>query len=228
MSEIQLVIFDCDGVLIDSEIVAAAAELEIYKTYGLEMDAAEFSARMAGLTSSDVKAKVEEELDMHLPDKVIEETKANVNEKVIHEAQLITGADSVLDMLDQARCVCSNSPVERLERVLQRLGLFDRFRPYVFSAYDFDPPISKPKPDLHLKAVKEFEVDAKKTLIIEDSVPGVLAGVSAGCRVVGFTGASHTFAGHGDQLMEAGADTVISRLSDLPAVVDAFADWDGV
>ena len=69
---------------------------------------------------------------------------------------------------------------------------------------------------------------AKKTLIIEDSVPGVLAGVSAGCRVVGFTGASHTFAGHGDQLMEAGADTVISRLSDLPAVVDAFADWDGV
>ena len=228
MSEIQLVIFDCDGVLIDSEIVAAAAELEVYKPYGLEMDAAEFSARMAGLTSADVKLRVEEELEMPLPDKVIEETKANVDEKVIHEAKMIDGADTVLDLLDQARCVCSNSPSERLERVLGRLGLYDRFRPYVFSAYQLDPPMPKPKPDLHLKAISEFEVEASKTVIIEDSVTGVQAGVAAGCRVIGFTGASHSFAGHADQLVEAGAETVVSRLTDVPAVVEAFAHWDGV
>ncbi len=228
MSEIQLVIFDCDGVLIDSEIVAAAAELEIYKTFGLEMDVAEFSAKTAGLSSPDVKLKVEEELEMQLPDRVIEETKAAVHEKVIHEAKMIEGADTVLDLLDQARCVCSNSPSDRLERVLGRLGLYDRFRPYVFSAYDFDPPRSKPRPDLHKKAVGAFDAEAGKTVIIEDSVPGVSAGVAAGCRVIGFTGASHSFAGHADLLVEAGAETVVSRLADVPAVVEAFARWEGV
>jgi len=74
MSKIQLVIFDCDGVLLDSEIVAAAGELEVYSEYGVNLEP---------------------------------------NEKVVNEARLIKGADTVLDMLDQARCVCSNAPLSQ-------------------------------------------------------------------------------------------------------------------
>ncbi|MDJ0613703.1 MAG: HAD family phosphatase [Rhizobiaceae bacterium] len=226
--EIQLVIFDCDGVLIDSEIVAAAAELEVYSEFGVEMDIHEFSQRMAGLSAHDVRKAIETDLGMELPDRVIPETRKLVNEKVIAEAQLIPGADTVLDLLDQARCICSNSPPERLKQVLTRVGLHDKFRPYVFSAQEVDPPLFKPRPDIFLKALKEFEVSPQDTIVVEDSVPGVEGARRAGCRVIGFTGATHSYRGHSDQLIDAGAETVISRMGDLPGVVEAFGHWSGV
>ena len=185
MSDIQLVIFDCDGVLIDSEIVAAAAELEVYSQYGVEMDPHEFSSLMAGLHSEDVKKRIEDELEQVLPDTVLEETRALVNEKVIHEAEKIQDVDWVLDQLDQARCICSNSPFERLEKGLKRLGLFDRFRPFVFSAQEYDPPVYKPRPDIFHKAIEEFGVSPEQTVVVEDSIPGVQGAVAAGCHVVG-------------------------------------------
>ncbi|MEM9329866.1 MAG: HAD family phosphatase [Pseudomonadota bacterium] len=226
MTAIQLVIFDCDGVLMDSEIVAATAELEVYKTFGIEMEPSEFAERLAGMDSFGVKKRMEETLGHELPERVIEETRSKVNEKVIAEAKLVSGADAVLDLLDQARCVCSNAPPERLKKVLSRVGLYDRFRPYVFSAQDTEPPLFKPKPDIFLRAFGAFSVNPEEALVIEDSVHGIEGARSAGARVVGFTGASHTYAGHADQLIEAGAETVISRFSDLPAIVEAFGTWE--
>jgi len=121
MAGIELVIFDCDGVLMDSEIVAAAAELEIYKEFGVEITPEEFSERFAGQDSTAVKAKMEEELGRPLPERVIAETHSNVNDKTIADAKMIKDADTVLDMLDQARCICSNSPQERLIGMLGRV-----------------------------------------------------------------------------------------------------------
>lgn len=228
VTEIQLVIFDCDGVLIDSEIVAAAAELEIYSEFGVEMDIHEFSKRMAGMEAGAVKKQIEADLGMELPDRVIPDTRKRVNEKVGLEAKLIPGADTVLDQLDQARCICSNAPPERLTQVLSRVGLYDRFRPYVFSAQETDPPLFKPMPDIFLKALAEFEVKAGQTVVVEDSVPGIEGARRAGCRVIGFTGATHTYPAHADHLIEAGAETVISRLNDLPSVIEAFSAWSGI
>jgi len=175
-----------------------------------------------------VKAGIEQELGRELPDKVIAETRAAVNEKVVNEARLIKGADTVLDMLDQARCVCSNAPPERLKKALGKVGLYDKFRPYVFSAQETDPPVFKPKPDLILRAIKEFELKPEEAIVIEDSVHGITAAKSAGTRVVGFTGASHTYPTHADELIDAGAETVISRLSELPAIIEAFSAWGGL
>jgi len=228
MPGIQLVIFDCDGVLMDSEIVAASAELEIYKEFGVEMTPEEFCERFAGQDSIAVKTKMEEELGRPLPERVIEDTRNNVNEKTIADAKMIEGADDVLDMLDQARCICSNSPQTKLEGMLKRVGLHDRFRPYIFSAQDTDPPIFKPKPDIILKALAEFETKPHEAIVVEDSIHGIEAAKRAGTRVIGFTGASHSYSGHADQLIEAGAETVISRHADLPAIIEAFGEWDGV
>ena len=227
MAEIQLVIFDCDGVLMDSEIVAAEAELEVYSKYGVEMTRQEFATRFAGENARSVKEKIEQDIGQELPESVIEETRKNVNAKCMAEAQMIEGADQVLDLLDQARCVCSNAPPERLRSVLGRVGLYDRFRPYVFSAQEKEPFLFKPKPDIILRALAEFEVSSSQAIVIEDSVHGIQAARAAGTRVIGFTGASHTYSSHADELIDAGAETVISRFSDLPGIVSAFSSWGG-
>ena len=228
MPAIQLVIFDCDGVLMDSEIVAARAELDIYKQHGVEMTPEEFAERYAGKDSMLIKIDMEELLGFALPDDVLSDAKSSVDERCGAEAAMITDADTVLDLFDQARCICSNSPPNRLQSMLGRVGLYDRFRPYVFSAQDQDPPVFKPKPDIILRALDEFDVTPGEALVVEDSVHGVEAALNAGARVIGFTGATHTFAGHADMLTEAGAETVIDRLIDLPPVIDAFASWSGI
>jgi len=228
MAEVELVIFDCDGVLMDSEIVAARAELEIYKEYGIEMEPSEFAERFAGLNSGAIVKLIEEELGHALPHNTLEKTKALVDEKCMAEAQMVRGADTMLDNLDQARCICSNSPQERLKAMLSRTGLYDRFRPYVFSAKDFDPPRHKPLPDVFEKALHELECAHDRAVVLEDSTTGVEAARRAGLRVIGFTGASHSWPGHADNLIEAGAETVISRLADLPSVVTAFGEWAGL
>jgi HAD superfamily hydrolase (TIGR01509 family) len=228
MSKIELVIFDCDGVLLDSEIVAAAAELSVYSEFGIKLEPQEFCERFAGLDSYAVKAGIEQELGHELPERVIAETRAAVNEKVVEDARMIKGADAVLDQLDQARCVCSNSPPERLKKALGKVGLYDKFRPYVFSAQDSEPHVFKPKPDIVLRALSEFELEPRQAVVLEDSVHGIQAAKNAGTRVIGFTGASHTYPTHADELIDAGAETVISRLTDLPSVIEAFSSWGGI
>jgi len=227
MTDIQLVIFDCDGVLMDSEIVAAAAELEIYKEYGVDITPQEFAERFAGKASEFILKDMEEELDRAFPDDLIKKIHANVDAKCGLEAKMIEGADTVLDLLDQARCICSNGPQDKMKHMLSRVGLYDKFRPYIFSAKDFDPPAHKPKPDIILKALEEFKVTPQEAVVIEDSVHGIGAATAAGTRTIGFTGASHAYPGLADQLVEAGAETVINNFANLPAVIEAYSNWDG-
>jgi HAD superfamily hydrolase (TIGR01509 family) len=228
MAEIELVIFDCDGVLMDSETIAAKAKFDIYSKYGLNIDAEEFSQRFAGSSSVDILKELEPELDLPVSASVLDEIQVAVDEQCAEQAQMIRDADNVLDLFDQPRCICSNSPQHRLKAMLSRVDLYDRFRPYIFSSKDFEPPRNKPKPDVFLKALEEFEVDAQATVVVEDSVHGIAAGVAAGLRIIGFTGASHTYPGHSDALISAGAETVIRRLKDLPATIEAFRKWENI
>jgi len=228
MTEIELVIFDCGGVLMDSETIAAKAELGVYSQYGLTIDADEFSQRFAGSSSVDILKELEPELDLPVSASMLDEIVAAVDEQCATQAQMIDDADGVLDLLDQPRCICSNSPQHRLKAMLSRVGLYDRFRPYIFSSKDFDPPKNKPQPDVFLKALAEFNVDGRAAVVVEDSVHGVAAGIAAGIRVIGFTGASHSYPGHSDALIAAGAETAIRRLKDLPATIEAFGYWENI
>ena len=124
----------------------------------------------------------------------------------------IPGVQEMLDALDDPRCICSNSRPERLKVSLSKAGLWDRFRPYVFSAQAVREGRGKPAPDVFLHAAETFETAPADAIVVEDFVAGVTGGVAAGMRVIGFTGASHTWPGHGEALMEAGALTVIRRL----------------
>ncbi|MEL6947476.1 MAG: HAD family hydrolase [Pseudomonadota bacterium] len=228
MADCELVIFDCDGTLMDSEVIAAEVETDMLREYGATLTTQEFIERFAGTSSFHVKAVMEEELGRHFPDDHKTKVDQAMLERLWREVKAVDGAHGVLDAFDQPRCVCSNAAMEKLKVELSRAELWDRFRPYVFSAKDLDGVEQKPAPDLFLYAAKEFGAQPQACLVVEDSVPGVQGAVAAGMRVVGFTGASHTYPGHADALTDAGAETVIRKLSDLPAFIAIMGAWDGL
>ena len=228
MAEIKLVMFDCDGVLMDSESIATEAELSVYKKYGIELDAAEFTQRFSGSASFEIMKELEKEVDQPFSASMLDEIHEAVDTLCGENAPLVDHVEMVLDLIDQPRCICSNSPQHRLKQMLSRVGLYDRFRPYIYSAKDFDPPRNKPRPDVLEKALGEFETAPQNAVLIEDSVHGVEAGIAAGIRVIGFTGASHTYPGHSDALIGAGAETAIRTMKDLPAMLDALERWEGI
>ena len=224
---IDLVIFDCDGTLMDSERIASEAESATLAEYGVRITPEEFQTRFAGTTSRSALETLMAEAGREVPDGYVEKVDAEILRRFRTEVKAVPGADAMLDRLDQPRCVCSNSTMEKLEAELAHAGLWDRFRPYVFSAEDLEDCRTKPAPDVFLHACREFKVAPRRALVLEDSVTGVRGAVAAGCRVVGFSGTARDRS-HADLLTEAGAETVISRLADFPEIVAVFGDWEGL
>ena len=221
----MLIIFDCDGVLIDSEIISARVDCEILGEYGYEITPEELAHRFAGFTTEKIFQLIGEEIGRPIPEQVVRRAEAETDRRLGEEVDPIPGVHEMLDRLDWPRCICSNSRPERLRISLAKAGLWDRFRPYVFSARDVAAGRGKPAPDIFLHAAKLFETPPAEAIVIEDSVAGATGAAAAGMRVVGFTGASHSWPGHGEALMDAGALTVIRRLEDFPATVEAMREW---
>jgi HAD superfamily hydrolase (TIGR01509 family) len=224
----MLVIFDCDGVLVDSEILASRVDSERLKEVGYEISVDEMSHRFAGLTWDRIAKIIESDLGHPLPEGFHKQTDAELDRRLADELEIIPGVHDMLDRLDYQRCICSNSSPERLKISLTRTKLYDRFRPYIFSAVAIGNKRPKPAPDVFLHAANEFDADPRDCVVIEDSTHGVHGAKAAGMRVIGFIGGSHSWPGHADQLTAAGAETVIRRMADLPATVSAFAAWSGL
>lgn len=224
----MLVIFDCDGVLVDSEILASRVDSERLKEVGYEISVDEMSHRFAGLTWDRIAKIIESDLGHPLPEGFHKQTDAELDRRLADELEIIPGVHDMLDRLDYQRCICSNSSPERLKISLTRTKLYDRFRPYIFSAVAIGNKRPKPAPDVFLHAANEFDADPRDCVVIEDSTHGVHGAKAAGMRVIGFIGGSHSWPGHADQLTAAGAETVIRRMADLPATVAAFAAWSGL
>lgn len=228
MSEPALIIFDCDGVLIDSEIIATRVEVEFLAENGHTIDPIEHSKRFTGLNFSQSLKIIEQETGRYFPDDICDKVEAEIENRLWRDVKALPGADDILDVLDQPRCICSNSSDQRLKMALTKTGLWDRFRPYVFSALSLPDMKVKPAPDIYLHAAKVFEVEPRQCVVIEDSAHGVSGAVAAGMRVIGYIGGSHTYPGHGEQLMDAGAETIIRHLREISQIVAAFADWSGM
>ncbi len=221
----MLIIFDCDGVLIDSEILSAEVDSAILRELGYEIAPADLAHRFAGFTTEGIFQLIGEEMGSAIPDEVVRRAQRETDMKLKREVAPIPGVHEMLDALDDPRCICSNSRSERLKVSLDRVGLWDRFRPYVFSAQEVGTKRGKPAPDVFLHAAKIFETEPAEAIVIEDSVAGVSGGVAAGMRVIGFTGASHSWPGHGEALMDAGALTVVRRLAEVPPTLEALREW---
>ena len=223
----MLFLFDCDGVLVDSEIIAAKVDAEHLAEVGFTITPEEVIRRFAGLTSRDIVEVIEAEIGRPLPEEFLAEQKLELDRRLAAEVQPVPGVHDMLDRLDGPRCVCSNSTGERLKLTMERTRLWDRFRPYIYSAVEVGTRKAKPDPNVYRYAMEQFGAVPRETIVVEDSIFGVAAAKAAGARVVGFTGASHAWPGLAELLTEAGAETVIRRLADLPKVAEAFMAWDG-
>jgi len=225
MTTTDLVIFDCDGVLVDSEIIAARVEADLLTSAGFEISPEELSETYAGLTFKDIMLRIEEKSRIPFQASLIDQAEALVDKRLDKEVQAIDGARAAVASLSGPRCICSNSSPERLDRMLTKVGLQPYFEGRIFSALDTPTRMPKPAPDVFLYAATTLGADPAKTFVIEDSVHGVTAAKGAGMRVIGFTGASHSYPGHADALTDAGAETVIRRWAELKPVLAALEEW---
>jgi HAD superfamily hydrolase (TIGR01509 family) len=225
MTQPDLVIFDCDGVLVDSEIIAARVDAELLTNAGFPIDPEEVAERYAGLTFRDILLAVEKEADVPLKASLIDDEKRLLDRRLAAEVRAIEGARDAVARTPYPRCICSNSSGDRLEMMLTKTGILPLFSGNVFSARDVPGVQPKPAPDIFVHAAKTMRADPANTFVIEDSVHGIHGARAAGMRVIGFTGASHSWPGHADRLTEAGAETVIRRMADLQPVLAALSEW---
>ena len=225
MSGFDLIIFDCDGVLVDSEIIAAEVESKLLTEAGYPIGVEEMGERFAGMTWQNILLTIEREAAIPLSASLLDKSEKLLDARLARDVKVIDGVKFALSRLRKPYCICSNSSSHRLDMMLSKVGLKDIFAPHVFSAKDLGPDRVKPKPDIFLHGAAQFGADPARTLVVEDSVHGITGARAAGMRVVGFTGASHSYPSHADRLTEAGAETVISRMSELPGVIAALAEW---
>ncbi|MGB6118969.1 MAG: HAD family phosphatase [Mesorhizobium sp.] len=208
----RLVIFDCDGVLVDSEPLAAQAYVRTYRKHGLSIEAA-VVAEGVGLKQADIIAKIGDITGQYLPDDATPdlwlETKALFTEQLTPTP----GLPAFLDALQSARCVASSSSLERIHHSLGVTGLAGQFGEAIFSSQMVAR--GKPAPDLFLLAAEKMGYAPEKCIVIEDSRFGVEGAVAAGMIAIGYTGGGHTWPEHGDTLAKAGADAVCANWDEV-------------
>lgn len=225
MAGIDLIIFDCDGVLVDSEIIASEVQSELVSEAGYPISVEEMNERFAGMTWRDTLLTIEKEASIPLSASLIDKVDLILDKRLARDVKIIEGVRPMLMELTLPHCVCSNSTSQRLAVMLAKVDVKDHFGRHIYSARDLGPDRVKPKPDIFLHGAAQFGVDPARVLVIEDSVHGIHGARAAGMRVVGFTGGSHSYPAHADKLTEAGAETVISRMAALPSVIAALAEW---
>jgi HAD superfamily hydrolase (TIGR01509 family) len=211
-----LVIFDCDGVLVDSEPIAnrvLAAEL---CRIGLSIPESEVMRRFVGKTRNQCLALAAEILGCDLPARFGEQWDAALFEALRKEVKPAPGVPEVLRELRVPYCVASNGMPDRVRVTLDSAGLLSRFEGRIFTSADVANP--KPAPDLFLHAAASMKIAPAQCVVIEDTPTGVKAGRAAGMRVLGYIGVSTSDAA---ALDATGATVVFNDMRELPALLHA-------
>jgi HAD superfamily hydrolase (TIGR01509 family) len=219
----SLIIFDCDGVLVDSEIIAHQLLAQMMTDLGHPMIAAESIQKFAGRSLADTLPLLEAILGRRLPDHLGQKYGALLLQRLRRDLKPVNGAKEAITQLACLRCVASSSSLERIHLSLEVTGLASLFGSNVFSVGQVAH--GKPAPDLYLFAARTLAVSPENCIVIEDSAVGVKAGRSAGMRVIGFTGGAHTSSDAAEHLAAAGAYPVISSMAELRASVELLMPY---
>lgn len=211
----ELVIFDCDGVLVDSESIVCRVIAEEMQAIGLETTVEEVDRRFTGRTAEDCLLEIEKEFGGPLPANYFDNCERRIRELFHRDLEPIAGIQELLEHLTETAtpvCVASSGSHEKMRLTLGKTNLLSYFNGHVFSAEDVGR--GKPWPDLFLFAAKKFQVEPSRCLVIEDSVPGVKAAVAAGMKVIGYAADLHRV----KPLENAGAKVVLD-LSSISALL---------
>ncbi|MEM9630128.1 MAG: HAD family hydrolase [Pseudomonadota bacterium] len=213
----QAILFDCDGVLVDSEKIYVDVEREHLARIGLHYGMDEYMDRFQGLSGVDFWAELDRDHRAlgkgPLPDAFGTDLDEATMERINRELSEISGIKQLLEAHRGPRAVASSSRLHRLIHKLKHTGLFGFFEPHIYSGEQVEN--GKPAPDLFLFAAEKLGVAPAHTLVIEDSSNGVKAGLAAGMTVWGFVGGGHSHDGHAEQLEAAGAHKVVDTHDNL-------------
>jgi HAD superfamily hydrolase (TIGR01509 family) len=198
-----LIVFDCDGVLVDSENIAHALLAQMMTDLGRPMTTADAVQKFAGRSLVDTLSLVEASLGRSIPSDLGQRYGRLLLERLRRELKPIAGVERAIAALPYPRCVASSSSLERIRLSLEATGLASLFGADIFSATQVAH--GKPAPDLYLFAASRMGMTPEHCVVIEDSALGVTAGRAAGMKVVGFTGAAHATDDAAQRLAAAGA-----------------------
>ncbi|TWI52680.1 HAD superfamily hydrolase (TIGR01509 family) [Pseudomonas duriflava] len=216
----EALIFDCDGVLIDSEILVCRIAAEELTKLGYSITTEQVIQRFAGRPDYEMRAEIEQEWGQPIPAGYRDSVNQRTVESYATELKIMPGLLHALDQIKLPICVASSSFPEKLRLGLDTVGLYERFMPNVVSATLVAR--GKPEPDVFLFAAGWMKTSPLRSLVIEDSVAGVTAGIRAGMTVIGFAGGAHCDLAHGQRLLDAGASSVFCDMQELPSVIDAM------
>lgn len=205
----EAIIFDNDGVLVDSEAIHVRIEMELLNELGLHYDYTDYVTRYVGLGHSEfleaLAAAYAEAGLGSFPEDFADRLEARAWPRMMAELKPLPNLAPLLDITaDRPRAVASSALAHKLRAKLERAGLLEHFAPHVYSAEQVRR--SKPAPDLFLFVAGKLAVEPDRCLVIEDSVNGVRAAKAAGMKVIGYTGGGHADPDLGTRLSRAGAD----------------------
>ena len=208
---VDLVIFDCDGVIADSEVISATLLVRQLLPYGIRIDTEYVFRNFVGKSFPVVAGIIGERFGIALPSTFVGDYRAALREAFADSLQTTPGLLDVLGQLACPACVATSSSAPRVAHTLEAVGLTDYFGADVFTASQVAQ--GKPAPDLFLFAAREMSTAPERCLVIEDSVPGIEAALAAGMKVWRYVGGSHI------------ADVARAR-GETPADVTVFDNWD--
>lgn len=216
------VLFDCDGVLVDSEPITNGVLRDMLDELGWKLAPAECMRLFVGKAVKDEKALIEAQTGQPLTEDWFVRFRERRNLGLMRGLKAIPGAVAAVAQVNQAhegRIACASGADRfKVELQLHKCGLMPFFAGRIFSGHEM--PRSKPAPDVYLAAAAALGVDGARCAVVEDTVTGVLAGVAAGATVFGYSPAE---AGHGapEALRQAGAGTIFTEMSELPGLLAA-------
>jgi HAD superfamily hydrolase (TIGR01509 family) len=214
-----LVIFDCDGVLVDSEPISFAVLRETLASAGVELEESHAYRQFLGKSMASITRMIAEEFKISLSEEHIEAMRTQLFARFQAELQPIAGIAGMLLNFDRPRCVASSSQMERIRLSLTKTGLIGFFEPNIFSATMVKK--GKPEPDLFLHASASMGFNPQNCIVIEDSPAGIQAAHAAGMKVFAFTGGSHAPLSNLREIVEGLQPTLI--FDDMTALPDLIS-----
>lgn len=181
---LKCVIFDCDGVLVDSEMIGNRVLLSMSREHGLEISLEEWIQKYKGRSLSECFLQIEKTINKKLPEHFEKEYRRQSFEAFKKEIRPVEGAREFIESLNVPFCVASSGPQAKIKLNLTATGLIELFDNNIFSCYDINS--WKPEPDIYLHAAKEMGFKVEECMVIEDSKPGVIAAKSGGFKVYGY------------------------------------------
>ncbi len=208
----QLIIFDCDGVLVNSEPISNRIMAEMLTDAGLPMEMEDCYEHFMGRTMSDCVNILATRFRHRVADDFVEALRRRTLDALAAEVEPVPGVAAVLDGLDAPRCVASSGQLVKMRTTLRRTGLIHHFDDNLFSAAGMGR--GKPHPDIFLHAAAAMGAEPGACAVIEDSAAGVEAGVAAGMNVFGYAALTGA-----ERLAAAGAH-VFTDMGELPALLE--------